>query len=258
MATGRTVSKWLRVYVGGYDLSGYSRNIGPLAQVYDAVGEPAATDAIKGYLPNHVTLGLGTLNGIFDNTATSGLHELHSAGAGARHVVTAALGVRAAPAQGDAVYCGEFEQKEYIADPNSGMVFATLPFAPTSEAAATLAYDRPWGVLLLPATAQTAVNTATGVDDNGAATAFGGYMGYHILAGNGTATLKVQDAATNLDASFSDLSGATTGSLTMTAGLSGIVALGKTATVRQFLRWQLVFGTGTTLTAFLSFSRALR
>src|SRR3990167_1748465 len=154
MATGRAVSKWLRVYVGGYDLSGYSRNIGPLAQVYDAVGEPAATDAIKGYLPNHVTLGLGTLNGIFDNTATSGLHELHSAGAGARHVVTAALGVRAAPAQGDAVYCGEFEQKEYIAHPNNGMVFATPPFAPTSEAAATLAYDRPWGVLLLPATAQ--------------------------------------------------------------------------------------------------------
>src|SRR3990167_9016423 len=185
MATGRTVSRWLRVYLSGYDLSGYSRNIGPLAQVYDAVGEPAAADAVKGYLPNHATLGLGTLNGIFDNTATSGLHVLQSAGSGARHVVTVALGVRAAPAAGDPVYCGEFEQQAYMADPNSGMVFATIPFAPTSEAAATLAYDRPWGNLLHALAAATAANTATGGVDGLAATSFGGVFVYHVTAGDG-------------------------------------------------------------------------
>lgn len=257
MATGRTVSKHTRVYVDGYDLSGYTRSIGPLVENYDAVGEAALTDAVKGYLPNHVELGVGTLNGIFDNTATSGLHALHTAGAGSRHVVTVAQGIRAAPAAGDPCYAGHFEQAGYTAEPNSGMVFASVPFAMTSAAATTLAFPKPWGVLLNVG-AQTGANSSTGGVDHGAATAKGGFLAYHVLASSNashTATISIDDSSD--DSTYNALSGATTGSITVTAGVSGIVALGPTAAVERYLRWQLTLGTATSVTFILSFHRAI-
>lgn len=256
MATGRTVSKHTRVYVDGYDLSGYTRSIGPLLEQYDAVGEAALTDAVKGYLPNQATHGVGTLNGIFDNTATSGLHALHTAGAGSKHVVTVALGIRAAPAIGDPCYAGHFEQSGYVAEPNSGMVFATVPFDKTSAAATTLAYPKPWGVVLNAATARTGANSDTGGPDYGAATSKGGFMAYHVLASSNashTATISVDDSSD--DSTYNALSGATTGSITVTAGVSGIVAV--TGTVNRYLRWQLALGTATSVTFVLSFHRAL-
>jgi len=257
MATGRTVSKHSRVYVDGYDLSGYTRSIGPLLERYEEAGEAAVTDAVKGYLPNHVQLGVGTLNGIFDNTATSGLHVLHTAGAGSKHVVTVAQGIRAAPAIGDPCYAGHFEQSGYMAEPNGGMVFATVPFDMTSSAATTLAYPKPWGVLLNVG-AQTDANAGTGVDNpTGGATTKGGFLVYHVLASSNashTATISIDDSAD--DSSYSALSGATTGSITVTAGVSGVVALSTTATVKQYLRWQLTLGTATSVTFVLSFHRA--
>lgn len=257
MATGRTTSKHARVYIDGYDLSGYTRSIGPLLESYGEAGEAALTDAVTGYLPNHVTLGVGALNGIFDNTATSGLHVLGAAGAGSRHVTTVALGVRAAPAIGDPCYAGHFEQTDYQADPNSGMVFATVPFSKTSSAATTLAFPKPWGALL-NVSARTAANSATGGVDNGAATAAGGFLAYHVLASSNashTATISIDDSAD--DSSYTALSGATTGSITVTAGVSGIVALGATAAVKRYLRWQLALGTATSVTFILSFHRGL-
>jgi hypothetical protein len=79
---------------------------------------------------------------------------------------------------------------------------------------------------------------------------------YQVFAGNGTATLKVQDAATNTNPSFADLSGATSGSVNCATPSAGVVAISTTATVRQYLRWQIVFGTATTVTFALAFVRA--
>ena len=256
MATGRTTSKHARVYVDGYDLSGYTRSIGPLLERYDEAGEAALTDGVKGYLPNHGELGVGTLNGLFDNTATSGLHVLATAGAGSRHIVTVAQGIRAAPAIGDPCYAGHFEQAGYVAEPNNGMVFATVPFDKTSAAATTRAYGKPWGVLLNAGTARTGANSATGGPDWGLSTAFGGFMAYHVLASSGalhTATISIDDSAD--DSTYNALSGATTGSITVTAGVSGIVAVA--GTVNRYLRWQLSLGTATSVTFVLSFHRAL-
>jgi hypothetical protein len=165
-----------------------------------------------------------------------------------------AQGIRDAPAQGDPAFCGTFEQLNYMADPGAGMIAANLQFG-GYDVTQLINYSKPWGVLLRPLTATTAVNSAIGVDDNGAATSAGGWMMYQVTAGNGTATLKVQDAATNLDGSFADLSGATSGSVTCAAGLSGVVAIGITATVRRYLRWQIVFGTATSVTFALAFIR---
>jgi hypothetical protein len=254
MTTGRTVNKWIRVYADGYDLSGYSREIGPLLWSFDESELTCFSDAVKGVLPNHATLGIGTLNGVMDNTATSGLHAVLNA-PGTIRTVMIPVGIQAEPIQGDPVYMGQFEQQGYYEEGDSAS-YVSIPFAMPSASNTTLAYNNPWGYLLRPKTATTAVNTAVGIDDIGASTAFGGFMEYQVFAGNGTGVIRVQDAATNVDGSFADLSGCTTGVISFTAPTSGIIAIDRTATVRRYLRWQVTFTTSTSVTFALAFVRA--
>ena len=257
MATGRTTDNNMRFYADGYDWSGMTRSVGPLVWTFDEGDQTCLPDGVKSVLLGQATTGIGTLNGVFDNTATTGLHILAS-GAGVMRTVMIPIGIRAAPAQGDAVFVGEFEQKEYMGVTGNIATYASVGFSPSSARASTFLYDKPWGWLLHAKGAETAANTATGIDDNGGSSAFGGYMTYQVFAGNGTATIKVQDAATNLNASFADLSGATSGSIDCSSPKYGRVALSRTATVRQYLRWQIVLGTATTVTFALAFVRATR
>ena len=85
---GRTVSKYIRVYYDGYDVSGYASKIGPLQWEFNPADLTTFSDAVHGYLAELCMINVGTLNGNFDNTATSGLHALASAGAGSKHLVT--------------------------------------------------------------------------------------------------------------------------------------------------------------------------
>lgn len=249
----RTNRKWVRVYKDGYDFSGVSRAIGPLS-VEHAWGEfNAFSDPIKNGMTGQTTFGCGALDVVFDNTATTGVHILTSTPAETCDVMVA-VGFQAAPTQGDPVFCIQPTQGAYQSVTDDVIVTATIPFLATSNRADTVAYNKAWSRLLRAATATTAVNSAVGIDDAAATTA-GGYMCYQVIAGNGTATIKVQDAAVNNDGGFADLSGATTGSINCAVVQSGIVALATTATVRQFLRWQVVFGAATTVTFVLTFVR---
>jgi len=252
---GRTNSKWTRVYIDGYDLSGDSRAIGPCAATYDEPDLTGFSHAVKGILPGHAMWSLGTYNGVFNSTATTGIHSVLSTAGGMRTVMVA-QGMRAEPAAGDFVYAGEFEQTGYQVDPSG--VYVNIPFANSSARATTLLYDNPFGVLLHANSAATGANSTTGagVDTAGAATSFGGYMTYMVFSGNGTATISIDDSAN--DSTYSALSGATTGSIDCSSVKYGRVALGRSATVRRYLRWQIALGTATTVTFALSFHRALR
>jgi hypothetical protein len=237
-------------------MSCYSRTIGPLVADFGMADLTAdMCDAVRGYLPDTPNLSPGTLNGVFDNTATSGSHAVLST-PGTSRIVTVALGIRAAPAQGDPVFHGDFLQTGYQAVESGGAITTTIPFGGYDQTG-TILHTNPWGKLLHANSAVTAVNAAVGIDDYGAATALGGYMVYHVLDGDGTATIKVQDAAVNNDGGFADLSGATTGVIACDAVSSGIVALAIGATVRRYLRWQVVLGTANTVTFVLSFTRTV-
>lgn len=251
MPTGRTVSKFIRCYVDGYDVSGYARSVGTLVETYDEADATTYGDSVHGYLPNHAAVNLGTLNTVLDNSSGASHALLQSQ---AKRTVAIAIGIQAAPAQGDPVFCGVFMQQAHTHELSDGIVTISAPFSGWAADAATLAYSKPWGVLLAPKAAYTAVNTAAGVDDRGAQTTSGGYMCYHLLSSNGTVNLKVQDAATNTDVSFTDLvtSGLIDASVTPQ---HGIVALSNTATVKRYLRWQLAFGTATTATFVIAFVR---
>ena len=256
MSTGRTKPKWIRVYADGYDLSGFGRTIGPLELTYDEADLTAPmSDTVKGYLRNHAQVNLGTLNAVFDNTASTGIHALLGT-AGIERVVTVAYGIRAAPAAGDPAFCGQFTQGAYQAAEDGGALTVTVPFQGWAADASTLKYAGPWGTLLHASGTETAVNAAVGFDNpTGAATAKGGYFVYHIFASNaaGTATVIAQDAATNTDPSFALLAGATSGAIGFAAiPASGVVALANNADVRRYLRWQLTLAGGMTTCTFVS------
>ena len=260
MTTGRTVKRYLRIYSAGYDLSGYARNIGPLSVEHDAPSDAALTDPVKNALCGNAAVSVGALNGFFDNTALVGLHA-HMSGAGVKRTLLIVQGMNDEPAQGDPAFAGEFTQLSYQEQPDANFVVVNIPFGNAENTGAALAYENPWGVLLNPVSvARTAVNAAIGVDNPiELATAYGGFMCYQLLAvvGTGSVTLKVQDAATNTDVNFVDLSGASSGAIAHTLVPSaGIIALGRTATVRRYLRWQLAFTTITSATFALSFHRA--
>lgn len=252
MATGRTTLYNYRVYIDGYDMSGYSRNFGPLACTFEEGVDDAITLAVKSTLPGQASISMGTLNGLFDNTATSGLHVIMN-DPGVERDVMIPVGIRGEPANNDPVFVGQFQQLGYYGEPDNNPVYASIPFSASESATGTgLVYARPWGTLLLAKAAKTAANTATGLDQM-AATALGGYMMYQVFAGNGTATIKVQDAAVNADGSFADL--LSSGSINCATPQSGIVALSKTATVRRYIRWQIALGTATSVTFALAFVR---
>lgn len=252
--TGRTVSRWSRFYADGYDLSSNTMSFGPLTWEFDTPVMAGLDWAVQGGLPDHATLGIGTLNGIFDSTAVTGLHGVLNA-AGATRTVMIPFGMRDAPVMGDIVYGGKFIQGAYQHTPGEGMQTVTVPFT-APDVTAGLNYQKPWGHLLHPRGQEAGANSANTNVDNGAATAAGGYLIYQIfaIAGAGTATVSVDDSANGT--SWSALSGATSGAIaTASAPTAGIIQLATTAAVRQYLRWQLALSGATGCTFALSFVR---
>lgn len=248
----RTHNKHIRVYANGVDLSGYGRSVGTLEWAFDAEPDTAFTDSVKNVLIGKGTINAGPLSAFLDNDA-AGLFAIANAGTQTMNY-TVAIGANAAPAQGDNVFAWQFEQTSYQVEPGTGFVSVNVPFGGASHAS-TLNYQKPWGRLLHAKGTEAAENSAVGIDDD-AATAAGGIFVYHLFSSNGTVTLKAQDAATNTDGNFADLSGATSGSIDASAApKSGFIKLGTGVTVRRYLRWQLAFGTADTCSFVCAFIR---
>jgi len=256
MATGRTVPKWVRFYADGYDLSGYSRTVGPLTWEYSEADLTCQMgDAVKGYLPDQPTFGIGTLSAVFEaNVGGTAMHDILVAPGSGRDVMIP-IGIRAAPAPGDPAYVGKYQQVDYKAVEEGRAALVSLNFAEW-DGGDLPSYDEPWGILLHENSAETAVNAGTADHDYGAQTTYGGYMAYQIFAGDGTATIKVQHSAINNDVNFADLGGCTTGVIDCSTPSAGILNTTLvTTTVEQYTRWQIVLGTATTVTFALVFVR---
>ena len=112
--SNRTHKKFSRVYLGGFDMSSHAMDIGPLAWTAPPEGQTALTDAAQGFLPGINVIAIGTLNTIFDNTATTG-SQIVLKTIGGKRVVSIAIGMGAAPVSGNPVFAGEFEPKDFKA-----------------------------------------------------------------------------------------------------------------------------------------------
>lgn len=249
----RINDKFTRLYNNGVDISGYANTIGSLDWTYAAAPNAAMSDAVFNAIAGRVTISAGTINAFLDNDAAGLLNQVKTSATNYNLMV--AYGTNAVSIAGDPMFAWQFEQMDFQAGGGEGFLPVTIPVGNASYSG-ILTHSKPWGVIVHPKGAETAVNTAVGIDDRGASSALGGIFVYHLFSSDGTVTLKMQDAATNTNPSFSDLSGATSGSITAASTpASGMVALSTTATVRRYLRWQLVFGTATTATFACGFIR---
>lgn len=246
----RTVGRWTRFYASGYDLSGDVMDVGALAWDHPVEEVAGLNWEVNGGLPDAPVIGVGPLNTILNAQASAALHNVLATQA--TYEVMVPVGMRAAPAAGVPVFAGCFEQLAYRSAPGRSMTTITLDFA--HSALAGQAYGKPWGVLLHAAGNETAVNSAAGVDGL-AATSAGGYMAYQVFAGagSGSVVVKVQDSADNN--SWADLSGATVSLAHTAIPAGGRVQIGTTATVRRYLRWQIVFTGMTGVNFALAFMR---
>ena len=252
MATGRTINKYSRVLVDGYDMSGDARSIGPLACTFAEGVDDPLNDAITGVWPGQATISPGTLNAIFDNTTDTGIFDVLGTPSGDRDVMIP-IGVQAIPAEGDPVFCGQFIQNDFIVAPEALPTTATVKFGQTISGATHINYEIPWGTLLHENSAETSSNTAT-TGETATESTKGGWMMYQVLAGDGDATIIVEDTSDNSNpANFAQL--LTSGLIDCTSPISGVVALANTATVKKYTRWQLTLGSANTVTFALAFMR---
>lgn len=253
--SNRFVRKWTRVYYQGLDISGYTRSWGTAGTEFALVGEsdPMLDEAVKGVMLGQSIPEIGPISSIMNNVS-GGMHNSFSGQSNG--VITLAIGFDGVPAIGDPTFSCEVEQLGYKGDVGEDVPI-TLTLKPTVDAS-TLLYDYNWGVLLHDNSAETAATTADAADDDyGASSSFGGYMVYHLLSSDGTCTLKVQDADTETNASYSDL--LSSGEIDASASpVSGLVALAKGSTVERYTRWQIALNSATTATFVISFHRAVR
>ena len=249
----RINDKFTRLYSNGVDISGYANAVGSLDWTYAASPNAAFSDAVFNAIAGKVTISAGTINAFLDNDTAGLLNQVKTVTDNYNLMV--AFGTNAVSVAGDPFFAWKFEQTDFQAGGGEGFLPVTIPVGNASYAG-VLTHSKPWGVVVHPKGAETAVNTATGIDDRGAASALGGVFVYHLFSSDGTVTLKMQDAATNADGSFADLSGATSGSIdATTTPVSNMIALSTTATVRRYLRWQIVLGTASTCTFVCGFIR---
>lgn len=250
MATGRSVPDFNQLFIDGYPMTCYTMSVDELGIEYPEYTGATWCDPIKGALLGKPTVIFGPVNGVFDNTATTGIHVLANAAQGAKRNILHVRGVRGTPAMGDDTFSAQMIQSAYkmVGD---DIVTVTMQFA--SDASNLPAYDEVFGRLLHAYAAETAANTANTNVDNGAASAAGGYFVYHIysITGAGTVTVSVDDSADG--STWAALSGATSGAIaTASAPTSGVVELATTATVRQYLRHQIAFGGSATACSYIS------
>lgn len=261
MADGRTLARYARVYANGNDFSGETRSIGPLEWNYAAHVEKALTWAVSGALLGVATIKTGTINTIlrFDTVSTSSPHDLIKGMREAYVRLMVPWGIRTDPAMGDPTWM-TIQRCNVHHLLSEGMYTITMDFDPAfldGPGGNQLNYDVPWGVLLHAKTSETGANAGTGYD-GGAQTTAGGWMMCQFIGytGAGSATVTVQHADTNLDASFSDITDLTTGAVPHTSmPTSRFAQAATTATIKQYLRWQLTL-TGLTGCSFvLAFAR---
>ncbi len=254
MAKGRTVgARWTRAYVDGYDMSGYTRSVGELQYGFTHNDVAALSDAIVGAYPGQCTIAIGDINGVLaTSTGSIAMHDKFSGGDAVRDVMIP-LGIRAAPAAGDPVFCAQVSQNSYNGSVADEILTVTMDLGSWDERGDSKAYPVPWGYVIHASGAETTANSGTADHTHGSQTLLGGYMMYQVFPGStGTVTLKIQDST---GGGWSDL--VSSGVLTQvaTTGLSKLVPLGTTGTVDTELRFQVTLGTATTTTFALAFVR---
>lgn len=249
MATGKNkLTRFMRIYVGGYDLSGDARSFDSLDNQYTEVDLTGWSDTVKKFLADMaLQVGIRGFQALANDTASSGAHTLLKTPDGVtQKQVSLLLGGGAAPAAGDLAYLlsGVDLLDSMVWDGQAAAIRGD--FVPKPG----LMLGKPWGRVLMPSTSLTDTTNGSTVQDADAATALGAHANLHILAtssGNFAFTIEHSSNGSSwatLGTAFSANGGAITSEYkTFAAG-----------TINKYVRF-VATRTGGTCTAVCIFSR---
>jgi hypothetical protein len=230
-------------------VSGQTRRVGTQSWNHEGVTGTALSDKVKNGTLGQADIQCGPLNAILDATVP-GLDGLKDAG---KKYIAIAYGQEAEPAIGDQMFAAYILTTGPTVEHADDFVSMNMPIAGAAPGAT---YDKPFGTVIHADATRTATNTAKPGVDNLAASLVGGVFVYHLFSSDGLVTLKLQDCAT-ANGTYVDVVGATSGSIDATSSPKyGHVELSHTLTIKEYVRWQIVFDVGTTATFLLGLIRA--
>ncbi len=235
------LQRFLRLYVGGYDLSGDSRTFNEAQLAFDPVDQSGWDEAVRNYMQGFLATGLTGYQALMNDTAGRSYPVLTTTGS---NRLSLCFGAGHAPAVGDPVYLLGSMQMSDNASFNAGIGVLTADFLPDAGQSPD---HFPLGVVLLPNTALAATGNGTTVDQLAGSTR-GAHANLHILASSGGAW------AYTIEHSTDGISWATL--ITFTSDGSAITSEHQavTGTVNQYIR-EVHTRTSGTCTAVVTFAR---
>jgi hypothetical protein len=247
MTAGKNkLTRYMRIYVGGYDLSGDARTVDSLDAMYADQDMSGWSDQVKKSLADMVmSVGIRGFQALMNDTASSGAHSLLKSPDGVtQKQVSVLLGGGASPAASDPAYLltGVDIAGNIVMDGKAPAIrgdFVPMPGYMDGQ---------PWGKVLMPNTSLAATTNGSTVDD-AASSANGAHANLHILAtASGNFEFKIEH-------STDGISWATLGTV-FTANGSAITSEYKTftGTVNRYVRF-VATRTGGTASVVCVFAR---
>ncbi len=248
MAGKNKLMRWMRLYAGGYDLSGDSRTFGALLNSYQPVDVTGWSEANHNFLADlRRAVGITGYQALMNDTAGQAFAVLKNPDQ--QVPISLLFGGGAEPTYADPAYLLGSVQMSSPMGWDGGAAALTADFMPDSREADANT-GNPWGVVFYPATS-IAVTTNGTVVDNLAASTAGAHANLHITAtASGVWSLIIQASTTGAFA------GEETTLLTFTPNGSAVTAehISVTGTIPRYLRFRAVRTSGTT-TFLVTFAR---
>lgn len=242
MAGKDKILRYMRAYVGGYDLSGDARTFSSLDFSMGEIEMMGWSDTMRYYLADGMgVVGMRGFQAFVNDAAGHAFPVMKDAPNNLDVVI--AFGGGAAPALGDPAYLVAGLQPGGNVQLDGSRPVIQGDFIP-GQGSYAAGMMSPLGRLVYPKTQISATTDGTYIDD-GAQTTEGAFAVLHVLeASSDTWTIKLQDSADH--SSWADLITFTSDGQTVTSE-SGVV----TGTVDQYLRAQFTATAGSLTGTFL-------
>ena len=240
--TGKTHSRYLRMLVNGYNLSGDMRSVNAFGVELDQDDATGWSDDAMQYLAGRARVLLDGFTAIFNNEAASTgptIAGAHSVLSGVAEVYGSVfIGIRSAPAIGNPTFSAVFEKLAYSVNGDAvPMIQASLGGSAVLPSSLSV-----WGHALAVGTELTATGQGASVDGGAATT--GGYVAFiHVTQTAGA--MASNDWAFVVEHSSNDSTWATLA--TFTADGSSLTAerLEGSGTVNRYVRFKYTRTAGT-------------
>ena len=228
MAGKNKTLRWMRVFIGGYNLSGDARTLGTLENNFEAADMTGWSEGVYNFIagsPRHVAVR--GFQALLNDAAAAAFAILKDAENSAR--LSILFGGGTEPAIGDPAFLIGSVQMGDLAGWDGLAATISADFLPESSQYAA-GVDDPLGKVLHPETSLSATTNGTSVD-NGASSANGGHANLHAtVSSGGTWAFKIQHSPDN--AAWADL-------MTFTINGSAIASEQKvvTGTIDRYTRF---------------------